>query len=158
MKALSKDCRIVTILTYASANSDRTSKVIDTKGYDAFCVIIHFGTIATGAVQNFYLQHADAASDADTLTSGADVTGTSIAVADDDDNQVRYIDVVSPVKRFYQLVCNKDGTNACAESATVILYRNKSSVPSTHGEGTGTGGGAAAVEGETHVSPATGDE
>lgn len=158
MKALSQDCRIVPILTYASANSDRVSKVIDTKGYDAFCVLIHFGTIAASAVQNFYLQHADAASDADTLTSGADVEGTSIAVADDDDNQVRYIDVVSPQKRFYQLVCNKDGTNACAESAVAILYRNKSSLPATHATGSGTSEGANAVEGELHVSPATGDE
>lgn len=158
MKALSKDCRIVPILTYASANSDRTSSVIDTKGYDAFCVLVHFGTIATGAATNIYLTHADAASNATTLTSGADVTGTSQTIADDDDNQVKYIDVVKPVKRFYQLVVNKDATNATAESAVAILYRNSSDTPSTHATGSGTSEGSALAEGETHISPATGDE
>lgn len=155
--AFSKDIRIVPILTYASANSDRTSKIIDTKGYDGFCVVVHFGTIASSSVANVYLTHSDAASDADTLTTGADVVGSSQTIADDDDNEVKYIDVRSPTKRYYQVVMNKDATNAVAESAVVYLYR-ATKLPVTHAEGTGTGGGADIAEGEFHLSPITGDE
>jgi hypothetical protein len=158
VKQFSKDVRIVPILSYASGTADRTSTVIDTRGYSGFCVVVHFATIAASAVTNIYLQHAAAATDNNTLTSGADVVGTSQAVADDDDNEVKYIDVKRPVTRFYQLVVNKDATNACAESAVVYLYGGNSR-PATQAEGSGTvGGGADITEGEAHVSPITGDE
>lgn len=156
MKQFSQDVRIVPILTYASGTADRTSKVIDTKGFDGCLVAVHFGTIATSAVTDIFLRHADAASDADTLTSGADVAGTSQTVADDDDNEVKYIDVLHPTKRFLQLTVNKDATNACAESAVAYLYRSHSTVPVTHAEGTGTSGGADIADGEAFVSPIAG--
>lgn len=156
MKEFGKEVRIVPILTYASGTADRTSKVIDTKGFDAVCVVVHFGTIAASAVTDIYLQEADAASDADTLTTGADLAGTSQTVAADDDNEVKYIDVIRPLKRYLQLVVNKDATNACAESAVAYLYRSDSSVPVTHAEGTGTGGGADIAEGESFYSPIAG--
>lgn len=156
MKQFSKDVRIVPILTYASGTADRTSKVIDCAGYDGACVVVHFGTIAASAVTDIYLQEADAASDSDTLTAGADLAGTSQTVAADDDNEVKYIDVRRPLKRYLQLVVNKDATNACAESAVAYLYNSKTSVPSTHAEGTGTGGGTDIAEGESFVSPIAG--
>lgn len=155
LRQFSKDVRIVPILTYASAATDRTSKVIDTKGYTGVCIVTHFGTIAASAVTDIYVQEADAASDADTLTSGADLAGTSQTVAADDDNEVKYIDIVNPKKRYLQLVVNKDATNACAESAVVYLYRGNVR-PSTHAEGTGTGGGTDIVEGESFTSPIAG--
>lgn len=150
-----KDVRIVPILTYASGSADRTSKVIDTKGYNSVTIVTHFGTIASSAVTDIFLVEADAASDADTLTSGANVAGTSQTVADDDDNEVKYIDVNKPLKRYLQLTVNKDATNACAESAVAYLY-NADKVPVTHAEGTGTGGGADIAEGESFTSPIAG--
>lgn len=156
MKEFGKDVRIVPILTYASGTADRTSNVIDTRGYDAVCVVVHFGTIAAGAVTDIYLQEADVASNSTTLTSGADLAGTSQTVADDDDNECKYIDVIRPLKRYLQLVVNKDATNACAESAVAYLYRSDSSKPSTHAEGTGTGGGVDIAEGESFYSPIAG--
>jgi hypothetical protein len=158
MRQFSSAVRMVPILSYASGTADRTSTVIDTKGFDAFCVVTHLAAIAAGAVTNIYLQHADAATDNNTLTSGADVVGTSITVADDDDNELKYIDVRKTTKRYYQLVVNKDATNAVAESAAVYLY-GAHELPVTQAEGSGTvGGGADITEGEAHVSPITGDE
>lgn len=150
-----KDVRIVPILTYASANSDRVSKVIDTRGFDSCTVVVHFGTIASSAVTDIYLQEADAASDADTLTSGANLAGSSQTVADDDDNEVKYIDINKPLKRFLQLNVNKDATNATAESAVAYLY-NADKVLVTQAEGTGTSGGADISEGESFTSPIAG--
>lgn len=147
--------RIVPCLSYASGTSDVTSKVIDTKGFDAVAIVVHCATIATGAVTDIYLQEADAASDADTLTSGADLAGSSVTIADDDDNQAFVIQVNKPLKRFLQLAVNKDATNAWAGSAIAYLY-NADAVPTTHAEGTGTSGGAAVVTVERHVSPIAG--
>lgn len=156
LNRFSDDIRIVPILTYASGTSDRTSAVIDTKGYDGFFIAVHYTAIAAGAVLDHYLQHADAASNSTTLTSGADVAGTSLTVAEDQDNTVKYIDVKSPVKRFYQLVINNDATNATAQSAVAYLYRNSSQAPVTHATGSGTSEGSAAVAGEQFVSPISG--
>lgn len=148
--------KIVPIASYASANSDRNSEVLDTLGAAAVRIIIHHATIAAGSVMNAYLTHADAASDETTLTSGADVLGSSQAVADDDDNTVHYIDFI-PTKRFYQLVFNKDATNVAAESAIALLYMKNR--PVTHAGGTsGIGDGTGAVVGEFLGSVSTGDE
>jgi len=146
LRALTRDAKIVKILNYASANSDRTSAVIDTLGYDGLAVIVDFATIATNAVTNIYLTCADAASDTNTLTTGTNVADTSQTVADDDDNQTFVIDGGKPAKRYYQLVVNKDATNSTAESAVAILY-NAKSVPTTHGAGNTSviGDGHAAV-------------
>jgi hypothetical protein len=155
MKMFSKDVRIVPILDYASGTADRTSKVVDMKGFDSVCIVVHFATIAASAVTDIFLQEADSASDADKLTSGANLAGTSQTVAADDDNEVKYIDVVKPLKRFLQLTVNKDATNACAESAVAYLY-NAGEAPVTHAEGTGTSGGSDIAEGEAFVSPIAG--
>lgn len=143
----SEDVKIVPILSYASAATDRTSEVIDTKGFGRCVIPVHFAAIVTNSVCDIYLQNADAASNETTLTSGANVAGSSQTVADDADNKVFYIDFI-PTKRFYQLVVNKDATNATAESAVAYLYHSKDR-PVTHGAGTSTiGDGTAAVTGE----------
>ena len=49
MKRFSSDVRIVPILDYASGTSDRKSKVIDMRGYDSVCIVVHFATIAASA-------------------------------------------------------------------------------------------------------------
>lgn len=155
LRTIGNDCRIVPILTYASGTATRTSKVIDMRGYRRATILVHFGTIATSAVTTIKVSQANAASDADTLTSGADLLGTSQTVAADDDNEIKYIDIVDPSERYLMLHVVKDATNACAESACVLLYDGDER-PSTHAEGTGTGGGADIAEGETHISPAEG--
>jgi hypothetical protein len=155
MKRFSSEVRILPCLSYASGTADVTSKVIDTKGFDSVAIVFHAATIATGAVTDIYLQEADAASDADTLTSGANLAGSSITVADDDDNQAFVIEVNKPLKRFLQLVVNKDATNAVGASAIAYLY-NADAAPTTHAEGTGTSGGSAVVTVEAHLSPIAG--
>lgn len=147
VQSFAKDVKIVPILSYASANSDRNSEVIDTVGYDKCTIVVHFATIAANAVTSMYLTHADAASDENTLTSGANVATSSQSIADSDDNKVKYMEFV-PSKRYYQLVMDKDASNACAESAIAYLYR-ADKVPVTHAGGTNTiGDGTGAVAGE----------
>lgn len=155
MKSFTQECRILPCYSYVSGTADVTSTVIDTKGFDSVAIVVHLAAIATGSVCDLFLQEADAASNSSTLTSGADLAGSSVTVADDDDNQVFVIEVCKPLKRFLQLTINKDASNAVAASAVAYLY-NADAVPTTHAEGTGTSGGTAVVTVERHVSPIAG--
>ena len=136
---------IVPIASYASANSDRTSEVIDCLDAQAVRIVIHHAAVHDSATYAITLQHGDAASDETTLTDGADVLGSSQTVGDDDD-VIRYIDF-RPTKRYAQVTFNKDATNACAESAVAYIFRGDR--PVSHAGGTsGIGDGTAAVTGE----------
>lgn len=147
VRNFASDIKIVPILSYASANSDRNSEVIDTLGYDGCCIVVHFATIAANAATSLYVQHADVASDENTLTSGANVSGSSQTIADNDDNKVKYIEF-TPSKRYAMLCMDKDGTNACAESAIAYLYKSKETPVTQSGGTTTVGDGTGAVAGE----------
>jgi hypothetical protein len=142
-----EDAKIVPIASYASANSDRNSEVIDTAGYGGCCVIVHHAAVGNSGAFDVYLASSDAVTDENTLSSGANVANSSQTVADADDNTVKYIDFI-PEKRYYQLVFNKDGATTYAESAVAILYNAKSR-PVTQSTGNTTvGEGTGAVTGE----------
>ncbi len=144
---LSEDCKIVPIAKYASANSDRNSEVIDTKGYGGCCILVTHAAVGAGATFNIYLQSSDAASDENTLTTGANVATSNQLVADTDDDTIRYFDFI-PEKRYYMMVFDKDAANTCAESAVAILYNAKDR-PVTQSSGNTTiGEGTTAVTGE----------
>jgi hypothetical protein len=143
----SEDIKIVPVLSYTSGTADRNSEVIDTKGFGRCIIEVHLAAITANAVTNIFLASADAASNETTLTSGSNVEGSSQTIADDDDNQVFYIDF-EPTHRYVQLTVNKDATNAVAESAVAHLYHSKVR-PVTHAGGTSTiGDGTGAVSGE----------
>lgn len=149
IRELTKDVQIMPILTplTADASADRTSEVIDTKGYTRCCILYHCGPQHNSSVLAITLQHADAASDETTLTSGADVADSSQTVAGTDDGRVRYIEFI-PTKRFYQLTVNKDASNATNEGAIALLY-GADECPVTHAAGgTGAGTGTGSVTGE----------
>ncbi len=143
VRLLTKDTKTFPIASYASAATDRTSEVIDTLGYKNCRVIVGHVVVHDSATYDIYLQHADAASDETTLTSGADVAGSSQTVGASDDNKLRIIEF-EPTKRYYQVFFNKDGTNACSEYAICELYNGKSRPvalaggTSTIGDGTAT--------------------
>lgn len=155
IKQFSTDIQVVPILDYASGTADRVSNVIDTKGYDGCFIAVHFAAIAASVDCDIYLQEADAASNATTLTSGADLAGTSQDIAADDDDEVYYIEIKRPLKRFLQLNINNDATNATAQSAVAYLY-GAAEKPVTHATGSGTSGGTEPVSGEAFVSPIAG--
>lgn len=144
-----ENVKIVPILSAlgTAANADRNSEVIDTDGFDACCVVVHHGSVHNSATMDIYLTSSDAVTDENTLNSGANVASSSQTVAGTDDNTVKVIEFV-PDKRYYQLVCNKDATNATDECAIAYLYK-AAAKPVTHATGTsavGNGTAAVAVE------------
>lgn len=131
-------------LDYVSGTADRNGATFDTSGFEGVLMIVKFATIAAGAVTDIRAQSGDASN----MSDAADLLGTAITVADDDDNQVFVIDLVKPRERYVRLVVNKDGVNATAESAVYIGY-GASVLPVTQTL-------ANAVTFERHVSPAEG--
>ena len=158
MPNLSARTKIVSILAPdAAASADRNSDVIDTLGFDAVLICVQFGAIASSAVTNIQLAHADAASNNTTLTSGQNIATSSQTVADDDDDQIFYIDVIELTKRYLQVTVNKDASNNTTEGIIAILYNSKSSQPTTHGAGGATiGEGEGSTQGELLIHPIDG--
>lgn len=118
MKQASQDLKVVDCLDYASGTSDRDGATIDTYGYDGVMFIVKLATVAASAVTSILVEQGDASN----LSDAATAVGSTTSVADDDDNQIFVIDVFRPVSRYLRVVMDKDGSNACAESAVAVLY------------------------------------
>lgn len=141
MAELIKNIKITSALDYASGSADRNGAVLDMSGYEGVLMIVKFATIASGATAKIKAQQG-AQSD---LSDAADLAGTGISVADDDDNQIFIIDLHKPQERYVRVVVDKDGSNATAESAIYIQYGG-SKFPINNNV-------ADAVTYELHVSP-----
>jgi hypothetical protein len=139
---LSDYCKITSALDYASAAADREGAVLDMKGYDGVLMIVKTAAIATGATYKIKAQQGALLNGTDM----ADLAGTSQTIADDDDNEVYFIDVFQPRERYVRLYVDKDTSNNCAESAVYIQYKARFE-PVTQPTG---------VTGEQHLSPAEG--
>jgi hypothetical protein len=137
--------KIVSALDYASGTADRTGAALDTLGWGGVLTIVKLAAVAASGTNSIKMQQGAAAN----LSDAADLTGTSIAIADDDDNQIFVIDLVRPQERYVRVYVDKDTSNACAESAIYILYRNLGDTLSTIAV-------TDAVTYERHVSPAEG--
>jgi len=131
----------VTVAAGAAGTSAINGSVIDFSGFDCGLIVVNTGPIVTGAVTSIKFQHG-AASD---LGDAADVAGTSQTIADDDDNEVFYIDVSRPTKRYGRVVVSR-GTQNATVVANAILYGSRLS-PVTQASG---------VNGETHVGKIAG--
>jgi len=134
-----KDC-----LDYASGTADRTGDIIDTAGYESVVFLVKVAAVEASGTNSIKVQQNTANS-----TSGmADLEGTSISIADDDDNQIFAIEIVKPLERYLRLYVDKDTSHACAESAVAILYGAKELPTDNNVDDT--------VTSEIHHSPAEG--
>lgn len=141
---LTERVKIVSALDYASGNADRDGAILDMAGYDGVLMVVKFATIAAGGMNSIKAQQ-------DTDPAGAtmaDLAGSKIDVAADDDNQIFVLDVHRPAERYVRLFVDKDGANACAESALYILYAGRT-LPVTLNV-------TDLVTGEAHVHPVEG--
>jgi len=121
MAELINNVKISTALDYASGTATRNGVILDMQDYDGVLMIVKFASIASGATTSIKAQQG-AASD---MSDAADLSGTSISVADDDDNQIFVIDLYKPRERYVRLVVAKDSSNATAESAIYIQYSGR---------------------------------
>ena len=129
----------------AAGTSAVNSGEIDMQNYESCLIIFAFGTIVSGAATSVKAQGSsdDAAADA-----YADLEGTSITVADDDDNQIVILEIVNPKERYVRGVISRATQNATVDGIFVLRSGAKK-LPATDDSAT-------VVASETHVSPAEG--
>jgi hypothetical protein len=147
----SKAVKIHPVLSYENDCLDRNSSIVDCKGYDGICFVVHFGSIDASAGLSIRVEQGDDPG----LSDAADVAGSSQAVADNYDDKIKYIDIAKPRKRYLRLVVQKGVTSGeessvspanSAESAIAFLYDPKIEPVVQH----------ASVAGEFHHAPAEG--
>ena len=115
---LSQDVQIRTALDHAEGSADRNGAEFDMQGFEGVMIVTKFGDIAAGAATVVKAQQ-------DTVTgmgSAADLEGTGITVAADDDNQIFIIDIYRPQERFVRGVIDKDAANNTEEMMFYIGY------------------------------------
>jgi hypothetical protein len=145
MNELSKNCKIteaVTVTNGASGTSAIEGAIIDMSGWEGVLVIVTMGAITSGGVQSIEMQQGAAAA----MGDAADLLGTNVAIADDDDEETFYIDLYRPLKRYVRLYVNRSTQASTVAAATYIQYGPRVA-PYTQ---------VAPVSGETHISPAEG--
>ena len=118
MLNLSSELVIRTALDYASGNADRTGAVFDTANLEGVMIVVKLAAVAAGGANSIKAQQGAASN----MSDAADLAGTAMTIADDDDNQIFILDIVKPRERYVRLVVDKDTVNACAESAIYIGY------------------------------------
>lgn len=110
----------------AAGTSAINGSVIDMKGFDAVTFIVGFGVITAGAVTSIKAQQGDQAD----LSDAADLAGTSISVADTDDNKLVALEI-EPTKRYCRLVVVRATQNAVVDFGTAQQTK-AGSEPVTH--------------------------
>ena len=122
--------------------ADISGSTVDMSRYQSALFVVSFGAIAATAVTSVKVQQGDK-SDASDMS---DLLGTGVTVANDDDDKIKFIDVIRPMKRYIRIVVDRATANAVVAAAVVILSgpRQKST---EHGVG---------IAGELHISPAEG--
>lgn len=128
----------------AAGTSDINGSIIDMAGYDNCTFIVGFGTITAGATTSIKVQQ-DSAAGGGTM---ADLAGTKITVADDDDNQVAVVEVKTPAERYLRVVVDRGTQNAVVDFG-IAIQTNAKSQPVTHDSSTVIGT-------EIHHGPAEG--
>lgn len=108
----------VTPTAGAAGTSDINGSIIDMQGYDSVMAIVRMGAITSGAVTSIkWQQGADSS-----LSDAADLEGTAMTIADDDDEQVFVTELVKPQERYVRLVVDRATQNAVVSSAVYLRY------------------------------------
>lgn len=102
----------------AAHTDDINGAVVDTAGFRGLRACCVFGAITGSAVTSIKLQQGAAAN----LSDGADLAGSKITVADDDDGKMFIIDVQCLQERYARLVVDRGTQNAVVQLAWYELY------------------------------------
>ena len=144
---LSKNAKVSTAITPtagAAGTTDINGTTLDMANYEGVLMVVRMGAITENAVTSIKAQQGAASN----LSDAADLEGTSITIADNDDEQIFIIDLCKPTERYVRLVVDRGTANAVVASAEYIQYGPKK-LPIDNNV-------ADAVTCETHVSPAEG--
>lgn len=127
----------------AAGQTTITGGTLDMQGFDGVIFLSAVGTIEASGVQSLKWQ-SGAQSD---MSDAADLLGTGITIADDDDDKVQYNELLRPKERYVRVVISRATSDSTFGGGIYIQYRARD-LEVTHD--------AATVSGEEHLSPAEG--
>lgn len=104
--------------TVAAGATGVSSDIIDMQGYRGVRFIEGFGAIVANAVTSLKVQQ----NTANSASGMADLAGSSITVADDDDNQIAVTDILYPTERYLRVVTSRATQNATIDFLIAELY------------------------------------
>ena len=141
---LSQHIKIVKVANATVAGQTAiNSTPVDMRGYEGVLFMVAAGAITGGGAQSI-----NAAQDVASNGSFTDLAGTKVTIADDDDNQVFWLDVYQPSKRYVRLEIARATQNSAFGEIYAILYGAKQ-LPETNNI-------TDASTGEAHLTPAEG--
>ena len=132
---------LVEAATVAGA-ADIESAEVDCKGYEGVCFVTTVGVITAGGVQQLRAQQSDVSG-----SGYADLVGTAVTIADDDDGQTFWLEIHRPRERYLRVIVDRATQNAVVGEIYAILYG---------GDGPQVNNVANTITGEIHLSPAEG--
>jgi hypothetical protein len=143
---LTKHAKLTRVINATAAGtSDVNGATIDMQNFEDVTFIVGFGTITSSAVTSIKAQQG-AASD---MSDAADLLGTAITVADDDDNQIVALEITQPRERYVRVVVDRGTQNAVIDFGIALQTRIGYKEPVTHDATTVIGS-------EQHLAPAEG--
>lgn len=129
--------------TVAAGTSNVASDIVDTAGYDGIRFILAMGAIVSGAATSANVQQ----NTANSASGMADLAGSSITIADTDDNKLIVIEIIKPLERYLRLETLRATQNSTVDGLIVELF-NPRTMPVTQDSTVATL--------EVHASPAEG--
>lgn len=103
----------------AAGVTNVNSDAVDCAEYDCVRFIIGFGAITAGAATSVKAQQSnDSGGSPDDFS---DLTGSSITVADNDDNEIKVVEIVRPQKRYLRLATLRATQNSAIDFVLVEL-------------------------------------
>jgi hypothetical protein len=135
-----KVVQATTVTAGAAAQTAVNGDAVDLSGVEEILVLVPFGAITSGAATSIKWQEGS------TSSPTTDVAGTSITVADTEDNTTKRLRIVKPRSRYGRVVVSRATQDATVGAIYYVMTGNRVS-PAVDGS---------TVVGETHVSPAAG--
>jgi len=126
----------------AAGTSLVTSAAVDMANFEGCKFYVPIGTVVSGAATSVKLQGSD-----DNSTY-ADIEGSAVTVADDDDNKVVVIDIFRPRTRYLKALVVRATENATVDGIIAVRYGARV-YPTTDDAST-------VITRELHQSPAAG--
>jgi hypothetical protein len=112
------------VIRHSNAVAAGTSQIapaagVSCKSANGIAFLVEMGAITAGAVTSAKLQQS---SEVDGATDTfADIAGSSVTIADTDDNKVIVLELAHPAKEFIRCVVSRATQNATVEGITAIL-------------------------------------
>jgi hypothetical protein len=114
---ISKACKLTRVMNaVAAGTTEQISSVIDMAGFETIAFLVAFGAIVGGAVTSIKVQQGVLADGSDM----ADLAGSSVTVADTDDNRVAVVEVFRPRERYVRVLIERATQNATIDGAFAL--------------------------------------